>query len=412
MMVHNGDAEQTAGKDEQVAAEPSWFRQLLGSRLFIAITGLVFIIAVAIFWWYSTQWESTDDAQVDGHINPISARINGQVTQVGFIDNQFVTKGSLLVRIDPADYQVAYDRARADYDNALAAASAALTTVPITTITAGSQLATARAKVENARAGIVAAGKQLDAAGARLREAEANNVRDQANLVRFKHLVATGVVSRQDYEAAVAKAKASAATVDAGRATLNVVRQQVNQAKDDLAQTRAELQSALTAPQQSAVSRDRAKGAEAAAEQAKAALEQAHLNLEYTSVTAPVSGVTGKKTVETGQYVQPGQQLLTIVPLDDIWVTANFKENQLKLIRSGQRVQISVDAYGKTYDGLVESIGAASGSRFSLFPPENATGNYVKVVQRLPVRIRFVNGQDREHLLRPGMSVVAKVRVR
>jgi membrane fusion protein (multidrug efflux system) len=185
----------------------------------------------------------------------------------------------------------------------------------------------------------------------------------------------------------------------------------VNQARDQLAQARAEFRSAGTAPQQVAVSRSRSASAEAALKRANAQVEQARLNLQYTDVTAPVDGITGKKSVEVGQNVQPGQVLLYLVPLEDIWVTANFKENQMKKIRPGQRVEISVDAYARTYSGYVESIGAASGARFSLFPPENATGNYVKVVQRIPVRIRFSQGQDPQHLLRPGMSVVPKVRV-
>ncbi len=411
-MDENEGQREESSRDETVAAGSSWVSRLLHSRRFLASTGVVIIVAGVLVWWLTSRWETTDDAQIDGHLNPISARISGQVTAVNFEDNQFVTAGTVLVQIDPTDYQVAHDRARAEYDNALAAARAARVSVPITSATAESQLMTARARVANARAGVTAAEKQLEASRAQLREAEANNARDQKDLARYEALVARGVVSRQSYDQVVARAKSSAAVVEAGQATLKAVRQQVAQANDALTQARAELQAARTAPEQVAVSRARSKGAEASVGQAKAALEQARINLGYTKVVAPVDGIVGRKGVEKGQYVQPGQQLFVIVPLDDIWVTANFKETQLRHMRPGQRVRIAVDTYRRSYDGRVTSIGGASGSRFSLFPPENATGNYVKVVQRIPVRIDIDKGQDREHLLRPGMSVVPRVRVR
>lgn len=379
---------------------------------FLACLAAAGVVAGGIWWWYASGWESTDDAQIDGHINPVSARISGQVTTVNFEDNQVVKAGTLLVQIDRTDYQVALGRAEATYANAVAAAKAARVSVPITATTTASQLATARAKLEHARAGVTAAERQLEVSRAQLREAEAGNTRDQSDLGRYKTLFGSGVVSLQDYDQAVARARASAATVDASKATVKAVTQQVAQARDTLTQAEADLRTALTAPQQVVVSRAREESAEAAVKGAKSALEQARLNLGYTGIMAPVDGVVGKKAVEKGQYVQPGQQLFVIVPLDDIWVTANFKENELRRMRPGQPARISVDAYNRTYAGHVTSIGGASGSRFSLFPPENATGNYVKVVQRLPVRIDLDRGQDREHLLRPGMSVVPRVRVR
>ncbi len=404
--------EETVIAGADAPKERSWAVRLPRSRRFLASLAAGAVTAGFLFWWYAAQWESTDDAQIDGHINPISARISGQVTRVNFEDNQLVKAGTVLVQIDRTDYQVAIDRAEAGYANALAAASAARVSVPITATTTESQLETALARVENARAGVMAAERQLEASRALLREAEANNTRDQADLARYEALVARGVVSRQDYDQVMARAKGAAATVDAGRATLRALRQQVAQARDGLTQAEADLKAARTAPQQVAVSRARSESAEATVAQAKAAWEQARLNLDYTGIIAPVDGIVGRKAVETGQYVQPGQQLFVIVPLGDIWVTANFKESQLRRMRPGQRARISVDAYGRTYDGRVTSIGGASGSRFSLFPPENATGNYVKVVQRVPVRIDIDQGQDREHLLRPGMSVVPRVRVR
>ena len=394
------------------AAKRSRAAALLHSWRFLAALGACAIVVGGLFWWYASRWVSTDDAQIDGHIDPISARISGQAIGVGFEDNQLVKAGAVLVQIDRTDYQVAFDRAQAEYNNALATARGAQVSVPITAATTESQLETAKARIENASAGVAAAQRQLEASQALVREAEANNTRDQTDLARFKALISTGVVSRQDFDQAVARAKGSAAAVDASRATLKAVSQQVTQARDGLAQAKAGLKAARTAPQQVAVSRARAESTEAAVTQAKATLEQARINLGYTSILAPVDGIVGKKSVEKGQYVQPGQQLLVIVPVNDIWVTANFKETQLRHMRPGQEARITVDAYQRTYEGHVTSIGGASGSRFSLFPPENATGNYVKVVQRVPVRIDIDKGQDREHLLRPGMSVVPEVRVR
>ncbi len=411
-MATSGTEERNSDAPDKQSVAVRGLRNLLHSRTFLLSISVVVAVAAGVVWWYATRWESTDDAQIDGHINPISARIAGHVSRVTFEDNQFVKAGTLLVEIDPADYRVACDRAQADYDAALATARAARISVPITKATAESQLQDARGGVATARAGIAAATGQLEAARARLREAEANSARDQADLARSAALLNRGVVSRQDNDRAVAKAKASAATVDADRATVDAARRRVDQARDGLVRAEAGLKAARTAPRQVAAARARASSADAAAEQARAALEEARLNLGYTRVVAPVDGITGRKSVEPGQNVQPGQFLLAIVPVEDIWVTANFKETELRHMRPGQRVRIAVDAYGRSYGGYVESIGPASGARFSLFPPENATGNYVKVVQRIPVRIRFDKGQDREHLLRPGMSVVPRVRVR
>jgi membrane fusion protein (multidrug efflux system) len=318
----------------------------------------------------------------------------------------------VLVEIDPTDYRVAVERARAQYADALASAEAARISVPINSVNTKSGIVSALANVSNSLTGVSVAEKQLDAARARLRETEANNVKAQADLTRYRPLVERDVISRQQFDHAVAAAGSAAATEDAARAQVTVSMEQVRQARDRLRQAQAELESARTGPQQVSVTRSKADSAHASAKRYKAALDQAELNLHYTRVIAPVAGVVGKRTVEVGQNVEPGQVLLSIVPLDDIWVTANFKETQLGRMKPGQKVRISVDTYGRTYDGHVDSIAGASGARFSLFPPENATGNYVKVVQRIPVKIVFEKGQDREHLLRPGMSVVPSVRVK
>ncbi len=392
-----------------------WFSQeniRTRKKSILAVLTALLALGGILYWWHSSYWERTDDAQIDGHINPISARVGGHVVRLNFRDYQYVKVGTLLVEIDPADYRVAVERARAEYADALAAAEAAHTTVPITAVNSRSGIASAAANVTTARAGVTAAEKQLDAARARLRENEATNVRAQADLVRYRPLVERDVISRQQFDQVVAAAGVAAATVDAARALVTASRQQVKQARGRLRQAEAELESARTGPQQVSVSRSRADSARATVKRYKAALDQAELNLRYTRVVAPVSGVVGKRTVERGQNVEPGQVLLSIVPLDDIWVTANYKETQLKRMRPGQKVRITVDTYGRTYDGHVDSIAGATGARFSLFPPENATGNYVKVVQRIPVKIVFEKGQDKEHLLRPGMSVVPAVKVK
>jgi len=381
-------------------------------RIILIVAGVVVLAAGVILWRYFASYESTDDAQIDGHLNPISARVSGYVLKILIRDNQYVEAGTPLVQIDPKDYQIAVDRARADFNDAAAAAQAAGVNVPITSVSTSSQETAAQADVENARAGIAWSQQQLDAARAQADEAAANNTKAQNDLVRYKQLVDKEEVSQQQYDEALAAAKASAAAVAASQAAIAAAQQTVVQYQSRLAQAEASLRSARTAPQQVAATRSHAQAALATAERKKAELEQAELNLRYTTVVAPVTGIVSNRTVEVGQNVQPGQELLKIIPLDDIWVTANFKETQLRRMRDGQSANISVDAYGKTYKGHVDSLAGASGALFSLLPPENATGNYVKVVQRLPVKIVFEPGETREHVLRPGMSVIAKVNLR
>jgi membrane fusion protein (multidrug efflux system) len=316
------------------------------------------------------------------------------------------------VQIDPRDYQVLVARAKADYDDAVATARAAGVNVPITSTSTSSQLSSADADLGGAQASLSAARQQYDAANAQLAQADANNVKAQNDLARYKQLVSKQEISQQQYDQAYAAALAGAAGVDAARANAAAAQQQIKAAQSRVAQAEANVRSARTGPQQVAAIRSRAQSAEAIVEEKKAALDQAQLNLQYTTIVSPVNGVVTNRTVEVGQNVQPGQELMRIINLDDIWVTANFKETQLRNMRTGQQVTIRVDTTGKDYKGHLQSIAGASGSITSLLPPENATGNFVKVVQRIPAKITFDQGETREHVLRPGMSVEPKVWIR
>jgi membrane fusion protein, multidrug efflux system len=393
------------------------------ARMFLISVVIVGAVSVAGAWWYYSSRESTDDAQIDGDITPIAARVGGTVLSVDVRDNQLVEAGAVLVKIDPSDYDVALARARADFADAEAAFEAARTGVPILTTTTSSQVATARAAVERAHAGVDIAGQDVESAKARrtlaearLREAQANQARASKDLERMKQLLAKDEVSQQQYDLAAAAAESALAGVDATKAAIADAEQAVRaaegrrtQAQQQAQQAEADLRSAGTAPAQVSVSRSRAASAEARVAQMKALLDQAQLNRQYTVLTAPIRGYVSKKSVERGRVIQPGQPLMAIVPLDHVWVTANFKETQLDEVRPGQRANIHVDMYNRDYAGKVESLAAATGARFSLLPPENATGNFVKVVQRVPVKIVLDAPPDADHPLRPGMSVAATI---
>ncbi len=358
----------------------------------IALLLLIAVVAAGAYvWHYYSIRESTDDAQIDGHIGPISSRVPGTAIQVNVEDNQVVAAGTVLVQLDPKDYEVALARAQGDLADAEAAARAAQTGVPITSTTTTSQTSTAEANLN-------ASQKEVDAANARLREAQANYNKAAQDLKRYAQLLAKDEISQQQYDAAVAAEQTYSASVDASRAAIAAAESQVRQAE-------AGVRSARTGPQQVTAIQARAAAALAVVQTKRAAVEQAQLNLGYTRIVAPFAGIVSKRNVEPGQVVQAGQPLISIVNLDDIWVTSNFKETQLGHMHPGQPAKIHVDTYDHDYDGYVENIGGATGARFSLLPPENATGNYVKVVQRIPVRLRFNKGVDPNHTLRPGMSV-------
>ena len=378
------------------------------------------IICGGLFVRNSLAWESTDDAQINGHIMPLSARINGYVLEVPVIEGQIVHVGDLLVTIDPKDYKIAVEQAEATFADSEASATSSRLNVPITSVTAQSNLDSADTAVLNAGAGLNAAERNFESAQALLEQAEANATKSDADLVRYKELIAKEDISHLQYDQVVAAAKANRSGVVSSRASVQAAEQAVRQAQGKLLQARADLRSAQTAPQQVSMTRAKADAADAQARERRAQLDQAELNLSYTVVRSPVTGIIGKKTVEVGQNVGVGQELVEVVPLDDVWVTANFKETQLAHMRPGQPVEIKVDAYGRTWKARVTNLGAGTGSVFSLLPPENATGNYVKVVQRVPVRIDFDRTSDRnpgsdfnaEGLLKPGLSVEPEVRVR
>jgi membrane fusion protein (multidrug efflux system) len=410
-------------------SEPAVVEQkssFVSSGTFKAIVGvlLLAVIGIGVWWWITQGRESTDDAQVDAHVIPMASRVGGTALKVPVEDNQVVEAGTVLVEIDPRDYQVAVDKARAELADAEAAAITAQSNVPITSTTATSSVGAAQSSLEQARGGTEAAAREVDvsrarlvAAQARLREAEANSARTARDVERLRGLLAKDEVSQQQFDAAVSAADAAKAAADTVRAQITEAEAGIRmaesrqmQATAGEQQARSALQGTQTAPEQVTAMRARASSAQARVEQAKATLAQAELNLAYTVVKSPVKGIVSKKNVNPGQVLQPGQPVMALVQIDDLWITANFKETQLEKMRPGQRVTVDVDATGgKDLTGHVDSIAAATGARFSLLPPENATGNFVKVVQRVPVKIVLEPGQDPEHLLRPGMSVTPTV---
>jgi membrane fusion protein (multidrug efflux system) len=394
--------------DTEIAPPPS-------RRKGIVAAVIVVLVLVAIgLWWRSTYSEDTDDAQVNGHLIQVSARINGQVAKVDVEENQVVKKGDLIAELDPSDYQVAVENAEAALASAQANAAAANVNVPITTVNTGSNLGSANADVSGTRAGVEQAERQLEAAQARVAQAQANYTKAQADLERYTPLVEKDVISKLQFDAAVDAANSSKAALADARANEQAAADGVRVARDKETQAQAMLKYAQTGPQQVAAQSARARQAQAQVEQAQAQLDQAKLNLSYTKIYAPVAGIITRKSVEVDQNVSAGQNLLTLVSLEDLWVTANFKETQLRHMVAGQNVQIHVDATGKDYHGRVTQIGGATGSVLSLFPPENATGNYVKVVQRIPVRVDFTDlaREDPNQELRPGLSVEPKVWVK
>jgi membrane fusion protein, multidrug efflux system len=389
-------------------------RQKSSKRFIVIGVVAVLVIVGLLWWWHSTYYEDTDDAQVNGHLIQISSRIQGHVLKVNVDENQYVEAGAVIAELDPKDFDTVVQQDQANLEAAEATYEAAKVNVPVTNISTGSTLTSAGADVSSSSAQVSQAEHQLQAAQAAVVQAEANNTKAQLDLERYKPLVEKDVISKQQFDAAVAAADGDKAALEQAKDNLEAANSAVRVAKDKVASAQASYKNAETGPQQVAIQKAKADQAAAQVQQYQAALDQAKLNLSYTKIVAPTAGIITKKSVEVGQNVSVGQNMATLVSLDDIWITANFKETQLEHMRQGQPVTISVDAYGgRKYDGKITQIGGATGSVLSLFPPENATGNYVKVVQRIPVRIDLTNReQNSDHLLRPGMSVEPKVRVK
>lgn len=384
----------------------------------VIILGVVLLLILgALFWyWRSTFTEDTDDAQVDGDIYQISSRIAGHVTNVYVTENQKVEKDQLLVEIDPKDYQVALEQAQAQLASAQADYTQATVGVPITAVQTQTTTQNSSFDVTSSQSGVKQQQDQVAAAAARVDQAKANAIKAAKDVERYTPLVERDVISRQQYDAAVASSTAANAQVVEAENNLVAQQHAVTQAEERLNNARNQAaQAAKTGPQQVQSQQARAQSALAGVKQAQARVDQALLNLSYTRVVAPTAGIVDRKNVQIGGNLSAGQDLLTIVPLDNLWVTANFKETQLKEMQVNQHVKIEVDALGgRKFSGIVRQVGGATGSKLSLFPPENATGNYVKVVQRIPVRIDFTNldQENKDHALRPGFSVTPVVSVK
>ena len=400
--------------DNADAADPSIsaFPRKHSHKRWIFLAAFVVLVVAGVFaWHYLSRFESTDDAQVDAHLYPVSARISGYVQKVHVEDNQWVDEGSPLVEIDPKDYEVALARAQATLETSEAAAKSSSIDVPISSVVTSSQLKSAASDIKNAEAAIQAAEKQAAAAHARILEAQAENVKAQDDVTRYRLLLAKEEVPKQTYDHAYAAAATDVAAVAAAEADEAAAQQAIQEAHSRLTEAEAHYEDAQAGPQRVTSTRDKAHSAMADVKQKSAAVEQAQLNLGYTRILAPAAGEVTKKVV-VGLNVEPGEQLLTVVPLDQVWVTANFKETHLKHMRLGQKAEINLDSNGRTYHGHVDSIAGATGPIFSLLPPENATGNYVKIVQRVPVKIVLDPGENRDRQLRPGMNVEARVYLR
>jgi len=364
----------------------------------------------AIYWLYTRGYEETDDAFVDGEIVQVSAKVAGLIQSVEVQDNQDVATGTVLVRIDPRDLQAALDRAQAAVEAAQAKREAARTNVELIRANTEAALAQAQAGVERARAAIQSSQSRLASSGADVTAAEADAVRRQADLKRYKSLDPRAT-SQQQLDAAQAEADASSANLIAARMRAAAAEDAVTEAQAVEVQAQGTLAVAKTGPQQVTVARAQEKTAQADVDEAGAAVEEAKLNLSYTTIVAPVAGRVTRRMARQGQYLQTGQIVLALVE-PEVWVTANFKETQLAHMRAGQDVEVAVDSYpGRTFHGKIDSIQAGSGARFSLLPPENATGNYVKVVQRVPVKIALDPDVTKGWLLAPGMSVIPRVHV-
>ncbi len=362
---------------------------------------------------YLSTFVSTDDAQIDGHIHQIGARISGTVQGVYTENNRSVVQNQTLIDLDPRDYQTALAQAQANLAQAESALAAESPNVPITRTTEKVNVATANLEIANAEAALQAARQNYQSAVSDVRQAEVNARNAETQEVRYRHLADKQEVSRELYDQKATEARSQEELVASRRAVADAAQKAVEQREAVLAQARARAEeTSSNEPREVAVQHANVSARRANVEAARAQVAQARLNLSYCKILAPVPGIVGDRTVEVGQQVAPGQELLAITSVDDLWVTANFKETQITQMHPGQAVTVTVDALGLKFNGYVQNMAGATGARYSLLPPENATGNYVKVVQRLPVRIRFKPNQYGMDGLRPGMSVEPKVWVK
>jgi len=394
-------------RDANPPADPTSKRK----RIFGIALAAVVAVALCISWFqYSGTYESTDDAQVDAHLNPVAARVQGTVATVYVEDNQVVRAGQLLVDLDAKDSTVALAQAQANYDQAVAQLHAQNPSVPITQATNASDIASQQAEVQSAEAALSAASSDYESAVAKLRQAEATNQKSQSDLARYKELLDKQEIANSDYDQYLSNARSQQAAVNAAAASADSYKKVIQQREAQLVQQRAKYQqTSANAPLQVEIKSADVASSAAAVESSKAQLDQAKLNLAYCHVVAPVAGIVMQRSAEVGQRIAAGTQLLMVAQVDLPWVTANFKETQLRKMHPGQRVTVKVDALDRSFNGTVESIAASTGDRASALPAENATGNYVKVVQRLPVRIRLNANQDGLDKVRPGMSVESTV---
>ena len=384
------------------------------TRLVIAGVAVALLVGAATGWAiFARGFESTDDAQADGHLNIVSARISGTTAAVYVADNQLVEAGQPLVDLDPSEQRVAYAQAKAQYDQAVAQLNAQRPSVAITQADNTASAVSAEAQLTEARAAFAASTQDLAGARAKLSEAEAVRIRDQARLQRYESLFNAGTISRQDYEQAVAAARSAEASADAAKFSVDSAAKLLDQRKAEIdAQDAHREQITRTAPRQLSIRQADFANAEANVEAAAAQLKRAELNLSFCHIVSPVRGIVTQRSAEIGNRVSEAQPLMMIVATGDTWVTANFKETQLARMHTGQAVKVHVDALKRDFKGTVEGMPAVTGSRSSVLPPENATGNYIKVVQRMAVRIRLNPNQDGLDRLRPGMSVEATVWLR
>ncbi len=410
------DQKEDAKKDDKKEPEKKkgpWVREHPIALIAIIVLLIVAGIGGFLLMQYLDSYVSTDDAEVDAHINAVTSRIGGTVVGVYAEDNDVVKAGQTLIDIDPRDYKVSVEQAQAQLAQAQAGIQAQNPNVPITQTSQSTNITTSGEQVTDAQAGVSAAKQTYESAVAQLRQAEANYQNASNDEERYRVLVAKEEVSKEQYDAKLTAKLSQQAVVDAQRASADAAKDTIAQREAALAQARSQERLAqVNAPRAVAIQQAQVVSRQADTQRYKAQLDQALLNLSYCKIAAPVTGVIGRRSVEVGQQVAPGQELMGVTNLEDIWVTANFKETQLRNVKPGQPVKIHVDSINADFDGQVESLPGASGAMYSLLPPENATGNYVKVVQRLPVRIRFKSDQPGLERLRPGMSVEPKVSIR